>query len=132
MSWHGYAQIVLYFAVLVALVKPLGGYMARVYEGEPHRARQGASARSSASSIASCGVPHDAEKREMKWTTYAVAMLLFNVVGHRRRLRASSGCRASCRSTRRAWARSRPISSLNTAVSFATNTNWQSYGGERR
>ena len=34
MSWQGYAQIILYFVLLVALAKPLGGYMARVYEGE--------------------------------------------------------------------------------------------------
>jgi len=34
MSWQGYAQIAVYFAVLIALVKPLGAYMARVYEGE--------------------------------------------------------------------------------------------------
>ena len=34
MTWQGYAQILLYIVVLVALVKPLGGYMARVYEGE--------------------------------------------------------------------------------------------------
>ena len=34
MTWQGYAQIILYFVVLLALVKPLGSYMARVYEGE--------------------------------------------------------------------------------------------------
>ena len=47
-----------------------------------------------------------------------------------RRLRACSASRASCRSTRRASARCRADSSFNTAVSFATNTNWQGYGGE--
>ena len=50
--------------------------------------------------------------------------------GHRRRLRASSACRASCRSTRTGCGAVSPDLSCNTAVSFATNTNWQSYGGE--
>ena len=48
----------------------------------------------------------------------------------RRRLRASSACRASCRSTRDGMGAVSPDLSWNTAVSFVTNTNWQSYGGE--
>ena len=56
MSWQGYAQIVVLLVVLVASVKPLGAYMARVYEGEPIVARQARSAGSSASSTALCGV----------------------------------------------------------------------------
>ena len=43
---------------------------------------------------------------------------------------ACSGCNTCCRSIRSGCRRSRPISSFNTAVSFATNTNWQGYGGE--
>ena len=38
--------------------------------------------------------------------------------------------RASCRSTRKDWLRSHRTLAFNTAVSFATNTNWQGYGGE--
>ncbi len=86
MNWQGYAQIILYLIVLVALVKPLGGYMARVYEGEPvfleklFRPLERLVYRL-------CGVPDEAEKREMTWTTYAGAMLLFNVGRAPRRLR---------------------------------------------
>ena len=47
-----------------------------------------------------------------------------------RRLRAAAAAGRGCRSTRRTSARSSPDSSFNTAVSFATNTNWQGYGGE--
>ena len=39
-------------------------------------------------------------------------------------------CRACCRSTRRSFAGNTPDLAFNTAASFATNTNWQSYGGE--
>lgn len=128
MSWQGIAQIVLLFAVTLASVKPLGAYVARVYEGERvwldrplgwlerliYRA---------------CGVPADAPAREMKWTTYAYAMLLFNAAGvlfvySTQRLQGHlplnpQGMAAP--SEHLAW---------NTAISFATNTNWQSYGGE--
>jgi K+-transporting ATPase ATPase A chain len=128
MSWQGWAQIALFLVLLVAAVKPLGAYMARVYEGEPvilekplgwlerliYRA---------------CGVSLDAERREMKWTTYAVAMLLFNVAGivvvySIQRLQALLPLNPDGMSA------VSPDLSWNTAVSFVTNTNWQSYGGE--
>ena len=66
----------------------------------------------------------------MTWKTYAVAMLLFNLAGllvvyALQRLQGVLPLNPA-----RASARSRPDSSFNTAVSFATNTNWQGYGGE--
>ncbi len=76
-----------------------------------------------------CGVSPDAEKREMKWTTYAVAMLLFNVGGivvvyAVQRLQTILPLNPDGMSA------VTPDLSWNTAVSFVTNTNWQSYGGE--
>jgi K+-transporting ATPase ATPase A chain len=76
-----------------------------------------------------CGVPKDAGKRDMKWTTYAFAMLLFNGAGVLfvylvQRLQGHLPLNPqgmSAPSEHLAW---------NTAISFATNTNWQSYGGE--
>jgi K+-transporting ATPase ATPase A chain len=128
MSAIGWVQIAVFLALLVAAVKPLGGYMARVYEGEKiflekplgwlerlvYRA---------------CGVPREEEKREMKWTTYAVAMLLFNVAGIValyliQRLQGKLPLNPDGMSA------VAPDLSWNTAVSFVTNTNWQSYGGE--
>jgi K+-transporting ATPase ATPase A chain len=127
-SWQGWAQIGVFLVLLVAAVKPLGAYMARVYEGEPillgkvfgwlerliYRL---------------CGVPSDAEAREMKWTTYAGAMLLFNGVGIvvvyvAQRLQGHLPLNPDGMSA------VSPDLSWNTAVSFVTNTNWQSYGGE--
>ena len=81
MSWQGWAQIV----VFLVAARRRGEAARRVHgarlRGRADRPREGRSAGSSASSTALCGVPRDAEQREMSWTTYAVAMLLFNGVG---------------------------------------------------
>jgi K+-transporting ATPase ATPase A chain len=127
-SWQGYAQIILYFVILVALTKPLGAYMARVYEGEPifleklFRPIERLVYRL-------CGVPDDPEKREMPWTTYAAAMLVFHavclfVVYAILRLQAVLPLNPQGMSA------VTPDLAWNTAVSFITNTNWQNYGGE--
>ena len=69
------------------------------------------------------------ENEEQHWTTYAAAMLLFNLAGFivlyfLQRLQGSSAVQS------RRDGGGRPESSFNTAVSFMTNTNWQGYGGE--
>ncbi len=128
MSVQGWLQIIVFVALLVAAVKPLGAYVARVYEGEnvlldkPLGWLERLIYRL-------CGVSLDGEKREMKWTTYAVAMLLFNVVGIVvvyvvQRLQGHLPLNPDGMSA------VSPDLSFNTAVSFVTNTNWQSYGGE--
>ncbi len=66
--------------VLVALVKPLGDYMARVYEGERTFFEKVLRTDSSGSSTASRRTGRD-EEREMRGQTYALAMLLFNAAG---------------------------------------------------
>src|SRR6186713_1227444 len=77
MTVIGWIQIVLYCAIVVALVKPLGWYMTRVFNGEPTflsfllRPVE-------AALYAAGGV--DA-KREQHWLTYTIAMLLFHVGG---------------------------------------------------
>ncbi|HTP01222.1 MAG TPA: potassium-transporting ATPase subunit KdpA [Anaerolineales bacterium] len=125
MNPYSWAQLVFYLVVLLALAKPLGSFMARVYQGERtfldpvlgpverliYRA---------------AGI--DAGK-DMNWKVYAIAMMLFNVIGllvvyGLQRLQGflplnPAGLGAVS-----------PDSSWNTAVSFATNTNWQGYGGE--
>ncbi len=125
MTTNGVLQLVLYVVVLLALAKPLGAYMARVYEGR--RLALGRVLGGLERLIYRlCGVRPD---EEMGWKTYAVAMLLFNFVGFLavyllQRLQGvlplnPQGLGAVS-----------PDSSFNTAVSFATNTNWQGYGGE--
>ena len=128
MSWQSYTQIAVLLLVLLASVKPLGAYMARVYEEQ----------RTPLDKIFGpleriiyrlAGVPRDAERREMNWSTYAVAMLLFNAAGivavyGLERLQGLLPLNPQSMSA------PSPDLSWNTAVSFATNTNWQSYGGE--
>ncbi|HEY7521935.1 MAG TPA: potassium-transporting ATPase subunit KdpA, partial [Methylomirabilota bacterium] len=125
MSAGSIAQLVLYVVVLLALARPLGAYMARVYEGRAcgldrvlgwlerliYRL---------------CGV-RPAE--EQGWKTYAVAMMLFNLVGLLAAY-ALQRLQGVLPLNPMALAAVSPDSSFNTAVSFATNTNWQGYGGE--
>jgi K+-transporting ATPase ATPase A chain len=125
MTGSALLQLGVYVVVLLALAKPLGGYMARVYEGRPLALgrllgwlerlvyRLG-------------GIRPD---QETGWKSYAIAMLTFNIAGLvvvylLQRLQGvlplnPQGLGAVS-----------PDSSFNTAVSFATNTNWQGYAGE--
>jgi len=127
-NWQGYAQIFLYLAVLVALVKPLGAYMARVYEGEPvfleriFRPLERLIYRLT-------GVPAGEAEREMPWTTYAGAMLLFHVVALFV-VYAILRLQDHLPLNPQGMSGLSPDLSWNTAISFITNTNWQSYGGE--
>ena len=77
MTTNGVLQIVFYMAVLVALAKPLGSYMARVYAGEPVLLRKilGPLERLG---YRLAGVSEDAE---MSWQRYAASMLAFNLAG---------------------------------------------------
>lgn len=125
MTANGWLQIGLFFAVLTALVKPVGWYMARVYEGRPcgldrmlgpieyllYRL---------------CGVhPHD----EMDWKTYGLAMLLFNAMGLVA-LYLLQQFQGLLPLNQAGMGAVPPDLAFNTAASFTTNTNWQAYGGE--
>src|ERR1700760_1744756 len=125
MTAIGWIQIILYCAIIVALVKPLGWYMTRVFNGErPFLSPILRPVEAGLYAIA--GVD---ERREQHWLTYTVAMLLFHVGGFVilyavLRLQAilpvnSAGQSAVAEDL-----------SFNTAISFITNTNWQNYGGE--
>src|SRR5262245_42860088 len=125
MSLIGWLQILLYCAIIVALVKPLGGYLTRVFMGE--RTFLSPVLRPVESALyAVAGVD---EKREQHWLTYTVAMLLINGVGFLflyglMRLQAGLPLNPAEQSA------VAPDLAFNTAVSFVTNTNWQNYGGE--
>jgi K+-transporting ATPase ATPase A chain len=127
-SWQGYAQIVVFLAAIVAAVKPLGAYVARVYEGQPLVLEKGLGWLERLL-YRLYGVPQKPEEREMRWTTYAGAMLLFNVLGIVvvyliQRLQAALPLNPD------GMTAVSPDLAWNTSVSFVTNTNWQSYGGE--
>jgi K+-transporting ATPase ATPase A chain len=128
MSPAGYVQIVVTLAAVVASVKPLGAYMARVYDGEPIFLDR-ALGWLERLIYRACGLPPSAEAREMRWTTYAAAMLLFNGAG----ILCVYGVlrmQGALPLNPQGMTALTPDLAWNTAVSFATNTNWQSYGGE--
>src|SRR5262249_15139842 len=77
MTGNGVLQLILYVVVLIALAKPLGGYMARVYEGR-RLVLDRVLGWLERLTYRLCGVT---ESQEMGWKTYALAMLLFNFVG---------------------------------------------------
>jgi K+-transporting ATPase ATPase A chain len=118
---NGWFQLALYVFVLIALAKPLGAYMARVYENRTSWLRPLEAAIYRLSGI-------DA-RAEMGWKTYAAAMLAFNLVG----LLAVYGLQrlqGVLPLNPQGFGPVSADSSFNTAVSFASNTNWQGYGGE--
>jgi K+-transporting ATPase ATPase A chain len=125
MTSLGIYQVLLYLIVTLALVKPLGWYMAQVYQGKP------------------CGLDRilsplerliyricniDAGQ-EMKWQNYLAAMLVFNLFGmltvyFLQRLQGVLPFNPQ------EFAQVPPDLAFNTAASFVTNTNWQAYAGE--
>ena len=125
MSTNDYLQIGLFLGLLVLLAIPLGRYMAGVFADSPNRiTRFGGGIERGIYRL--CGIRAD---EDMGWRRYALAMLAFNLVGLLA-VYALQRCQA--------WLPLNPAhlpavsadSSMNTAISFASNTNWQGYGGE--
>ena len=124
MTTNGIVQILLFFGILLLLTKPIGAFMARVFEGE----------RTLLSPLLKpierviyriCGVR---ETDEMKWTTYAFALLAFSLAGMGLsyallRLQGHLPFNPQGYGTKEMTA----DLAFNTSASFTTNTNWQSY-----
>lgn len=125
MTINGFLQIALYLLMLVALVKPLGWYMARVYAGQPAGLNR-LLAPLERLLYRLFGIQPDAE---MGWTHYLAAMLLFNALGIGL-LYTLQRLQGWLPLNPRGFAAVTPDSALNTATSFVTNTNWQGYSGE--
>ena len=118
-------QIVLYVVILIALAKPLGSFMARVFNGE-RNILSPVMAPVERFTYRMLGTKSD---EEMNWKQYALAVLLFALLGvvtlfliellqgvlpfNPQHLPGVS-----------------PALAFNTSISFNTNTNWQNYGGE--
>ena len=125
MTLIGWIQIALFSAIVVAVTRPVGGFMTTLYAGE----------RTFLSPVFRpierawywiCGVD---ETQEQSWVGYAIAMLVFKVfcflaVYALQRLQAVLPLNPDGQSA------VAPMLAYNTAISFLTNTNWQSYGGE--
>jgi K+-transporting ATPase ATPase A chain len=125
MNIYSWIQLIFYIVVLLLLAKPLGSFMAKVYQGERTfldpvlKPVENLLYRLS-------GVKAE---EEMDWKAYAIAMMLFNVLGLLA-VYAIQRLQGFLPLNPQGLGAITPDSSWNTAVSFATNTNWQGYGGE--
>ena len=125
MTILGWAQIALFCLLVAAVARPLGGYLTRLFAGE----------RTFLSPVLQ-PVERDLyrlagidERTEQHWVTYGLAMLLFNALGTLL-LYALLRLQYFLPLNPQGMSGASPHLGFNTAVSFVTNTNWQSYGGE--
>ena len=125
MTANGLLQILVYFLLLIAVTKPLGGYMTRVFAGE----------KTLLSPIFGpierlfyrlAGINPE---EDQSWTRYAVAMLVFNLVLFLA-LYAMQRFQSALPFNPQHFPNLAPDLAFNTAISFVTNTNWQAYSGE--
>jgi K+-transporting ATPase ATPase A chain len=134
MTPNGVFQIAVFFLVLLAITKPLGSYMAKVFAGERtfmHRVLRPLERLC----YAACGVDEAVEQR---WTQYAGSLLAFSIFSFLilyllQRLQGWLPLNPMGFGTAHAPSGATAITpdlAFNTAVSFTTNTNWQSYSGE--
>ncbi|ESZ41301.1 potassium-transporting ATPase subunit KdpA [Mesorhizobium sp. L2C066B000] len=125
MTLNGWIQILVYCGIVVLLVKPLGGYMYRVFNGD----------RTLLSPILGpverglYRISGTSEREEQHWTAYAAGIIFFSlasflVLYFLQRLQGVLPYNPA------GMASVEPNLAFNTAVSFVTNTNWQNYGGE--
>src|SRR6195256_2633710 len=122
MTMNGWIQIALYSVIIIAITKPFGGYLTRVFNGE----------RTLLSPVlrpierAVYGMSGVDEKEEQNWVTYGVAMLLFSVVGFLS-LSGLQRFQDVLPFNPQGFPAVGEDLAFNTAMSFVTNTNWQSY-----
>src|SRR5438270_10958042 len=122
MTITGWLQIALFSVIVILITRPFGGYMTRVFAGE--RTFLSPVLRPVERAVYwCCGVD---EKEEQHWLTYAVAMLLFSIVGFLT-MYALQRLQWYLPFNPQEQTGVEPGSAFNTSVSFVTNTNWQSY-----
>lgn len=119
MELNGWIQIALYCVVVLVLTRPLGGLLYRVFERTTPLPLEGGFYRLMGVEV----------KREQDWLGYTGAMLLFNALGFVA-LYALLRMQNLLPFNPQGFAGTTPDLAFNTAMSFVTNTNWQSYGGE--
>ncbi|MGA9528712.1 MAG: potassium-transporting ATPase subunit KdpA [Terriglobales bacterium] len=125
MTANGWLQIVLFLALILAITKPLGAFMARVFSGE-HTFLDPLLRPIERLLYRLTGVD---EKHEMRWTEYAFTMLLFSGVTTLV-LYLIERVQHRLPWNPQRFAAVPPSLAFNTAASFTTNTNWQNYSGE--
>ena len=120
MTTRSWLLLAAFIVVLFATVRPLGLYIARLIEGGP---RTPLLARLEAGVFRLCGI-----REEMGWRQYALAVLVFSVIGVAA-VYALLRLQAGLPFNPQRLPNVTPDSSFNTAISFVTNTNWQGYAG---
>ena len=125
MTPNGYLQLALYLALLLLLAWPLGLYIARIYQGQTPQFMRWL--RPVEHSIYRLSGVHPDD--DMPWTRYALALLALNLLGVFA-VYALQRLQLWLPLNPEHLANTTPDLAFNTAVSFATNTNWQSYSGE--
>jgi K+-transporting ATPase ATPase A chain len=125
MTFIGWCQIALFAAIVVALVKPLGWYMTRVFAGEWTPLTPVLRPVETVLYRAAGVDP----KQEQHWLTFTLAMLLFHIGGFVI-IYAVLRLQALLPFNPPEQGAVAPDLAFNTAISFLTNTNWQNYGGE--
>jgi K+-transporting ATPase ATPase A chain len=118
MTANGILQIAIFFGIIVLLTKPLGAYMARIFEGPPRRLEK--------MIYRVCGID---PLQEQNWMQYAGGLLIFSLVTLLFTY-ALQRLQQWFPFNPQGLGNVGPDSSFNTAVSFTTNTNWQSYTPE--
>jgi K+-transporting ATPase ATPase A chain len=125
MTLNGWIQIAVFLAIIVALTRPLGGYLMRVAQGDRHFMTPVLGWLERGFYKVGGIDPN----KEQSWLTYAVAMLVFKGLGFVL-LYAVLRLQTLLPLNPAGQSAITPDLAFNTAVSFLTNTNWQSYGGE--
>ena len=125
MTWIGWLQIALFTVVVAITVRPLGGYMMRVFTGQEIAFRRFL-VPVERGIYRLAGIDPTAEQ---EWYVYALALLAFNAIGVAA-LYALLRLQGLLPLNPQHFDAVDPALALNTAVSFTTNTSWQSYGGE--
>jgi K+-transporting ATPase ATPase A chain len=118
-NWIHFSQLAIYLLLVVVLVKPLGWYMTRIYQGKINFFLE-------KSFYKLCGIQAD---QEMNWKQYLYSMFIFNILGLFavyliQRLQVYLPLNPQHVSS------IEPYLAWNTAVSFVTNTDWQAYSGD--
>jgi len=125
MTLIGWTQVLIFFAIVTAVAAPLGAYMHRVLEeGRPPLGRLGLAIE--AALFRAIGVD---PRREQSWGEIARALLVFSCLGTLLTY-AALRLQGALPWNTQALPGVEPALALDTAVSFATNTNWQAYAGE--
>ena len=124
MTWQGWVQIAIFAALITAAVKPLGGYISRAFDGFGMLRRVVEPLEDGIYRLAGVN-----SSEEQGWASYALALLWFHAAGIAL-LYAMQRVQNLLPLNPQQFGAVGPDLAMNTAVSFATNTSWQSYGGE--